>query len=105
MGIGPLVLGIGIAAALIAAVSIGIRVRSREPAPPDPKDQPKLPDSGPVEQEYSYREPDEIEPRSPDERLYPHEIKATGTSRPSDRSKRPKWRPGRSGGFGSGSFG
>lgn len=48
----PFAGGLLVVLALIWAVARGIRVRRAEPGPPDPADQPRLPESGPVREEF-----------------------------------------------------
>ncbi|MEU2422085.1 DUF6479 family protein [Streptomyces sp. NPDC007851] len=99
------VCGVLIAGALIAAVRLGIRVRRRESPAPRPEEQPKLPSTGPVREERSVREPNEV-PRASgdDDRLTPHQL-GNVSSRPSSDQTRPRWDPGSSGSFGSGGGG
>ncbi|MEU6661918.1 DUF6479 family protein [Streptomyces sp. NPDC046821] len=94
--------GLVIAGALVWAVRVGIRVRNREPGPPDPDEQPKLPETGPVREEREIREPDEVpHAANESERMYPYELHHSN-SRRSDNQEPRHWRPGSSGGFGSG---
>jgi hypothetical protein len=99
---GLLVAGVVVVALLIGAFVLGIRVRRREPRPPHPQEQPRLPDGGPVREVREQREPAEV-PRS-DHRVTPHDLPAHGNipSRPSSSRKRPRWKAGGSGSFGSG---
>ncbi|MGW3448270.1 DUF6479 family protein [Streptomyces sp. NPDC001076] len=99
------VCGVLVTAALMGAVRLGIGVRRRESAPPRRAEQPRLPDSGPVREERSMREPNEV-PRADDggERLTPYQL-GNAPSRPSADKARPRWQPGSSGSFGGGGGG
>ncbi|MFI6206358.1 DUF6479 family protein [Streptomyces sp. NPDC051041] len=102
LGIGLAVAGVVVVALLIGAFALGIRNMRRNPGPPDPAEQPRLPDDGPVREEHQNRAPDEM-PRS-ETRLTPHEMPAHGNmpSRPAPEGERPRWSGGSSGSFGSG---
>jgi hypothetical protein len=102
LGVGLAVAGVVVVALLIGAFFLGSRIRRREPGPPDPAQQPRLPDSGPVRESHESREPDEV-PRS-DHRVLPHEQPAHGNvpSRSAPQRERPRWNEGSSGSFGSG---
>lgn len=99
------VCGVLVTAALLGAVRLGIGVRRRESAPPRRSEQPRLPDSGPVREEQTMREPNEV-PRAADggERLTPYQL-GNASSRPSGDQTRRRWHPGSSGSFGSGGSG
>ncbi|MGW2823160.1 DUF6479 family protein [Streptomyces sp. NPDC001443] len=68
------VCGVLVTAALVGAVSLGIRVRRREPAPPRPSEQPTPPRSGPVREERSLREPNEVPQVRDEDRLTPSQL-------------------------------
>ncbi|GAB7110355.1 hypothetical protein JCM4814A_86700 [Streptomyces phaeofaciens JCM 4814] len=87
-------LGLLITAMLVWSVRFGIRVRGRESAPPRRRDQPTLPESGPVHEERQMREPNEV-PRAADEngRLTPHQL-GNDPSRRSENQSRPRWERG-----------
>lgn len=99
------VFGVLITAGLVAAVRLGIRVRGRESPTPRREEQPTLPPTGPVREEQSLREPNEVPRASGDgDRLTPHQLGNVST-RPSSDQTRPRWNPGSSGSFGSGGGG
>ncbi|WP_060885858.1 DUF6479 family protein [Streptomyces caniscabiei] len=102
-GIAPFLAGVAVVAMLIGALWLGARVRAREPRRPRPDEQPRIPEGGPVREERSQREPDEI-PQS-DRRLTPYEVHGNQGTRPSPDKERPRWSNNSSGGFGSGGLG
>ncbi|MEW1748415.1 DUF6479 family protein [Streptomyces angustmyceticus] len=69
--------GVVLVAVLLAAFVWGRRVKAREPGPPEPGEQPRLPEGGPVGDTVESREPDDL-PRT-DRRRTPHELKGNGT--------------------------
>jgi hypothetical protein len=93
--------GLFVAGALILAVRIGMRVLDQEPHRPNPEEQPKLPDGGPVHEIREIREPDEVPVAEHGERLLPHELHHAG-SRTGEDQHRHRWLPGHSGSFGNG---
>jgi hypothetical protein len=89
VGIGPLILGLAVVGGLVFAVWLGIRIRDREPEPPRPEDQRPRARGVPRDQG----------------RLTPHRLKGhgnTGTRTAEQPRHRRRWRPGRTGSFGSG---
>ena len=99
-----LLVGLPVVVGLIWAGWLGNRIRWREPPAPRSEEQPRLPDEGPVREEYEVREPDELEPDG--RRLQPYEVKGRGaTSRRGASQRRRRWSPGSSGAFGSGGSG
>ncbi|OIJ68317.1 DUF6479 family protein [Streptomyces mangrovisoli] len=92
--------GLLVTAALVAAVRLGIGVRRKEPAPPRRGDHPTPPPSGPVREEQSMREPNEV-PRATggSDRLTPHQL-GNAPSRPDENQTRPRWHGGSSGPIG-----
>ncbi|MFE4961691.1 DUF6479 family protein [Streptomyces sp. NPDC056660] len=99
------VCGLLVAAALVGAVRLGIGVRRKESPPPRRGDHPTLPPSGPVREEQSMREPNEVPRATGDhDRLTPHQL-GNAPSRPSENQTRPRWQPGSSGSFGGGGGG
>ncbi|MFF2508075.1 DUF6479 family protein [Streptomyces sp. NPDC058067] len=100
--IGAFAGGMVIAGALIWIVRGGIRVRREELPTPSPEEQPRLPDTGPVREEREMRDPDEMPVATNEsERMYPYELHHSGSKRSENQEPR-HWRPGSSGGFGSG---
>ncbi|MDX2695258.1 hypothetical protein Sipo8835_02865 [Streptomyces ipomoeae] len=102
-GIAPFLAGVVVVGVLVGALWLGARVRAREPRRPLPEEQPRLPDGGPVREEWENREPDEI-PKS-DLRLTPYEVHGNLGSRPSPSKERRRWSRGSSGSFGGGGLG
>lgn len=103
-GLAPFILGAIVAAALIGAVVFGWRVRQREPRRPTPEEQPKMPPGGPVREDRSTRDADDV-PRADHDRLTPHQLDPQGTVPSEKEPPRPRWNEGSSGGFGSGGGG
>ncbi|KUN24179.1 hypothetical protein AQJ23_21620 [Streptomyces antibioticus] len=95
--------GAVIAGALIWAVQFGMRVRDRELPRPHPEEQPSLPSTGAIREIREMREPDEL-PLAEQERLMPYQLHHSGSKRGKEQVRR-RWRPGSSGGFGSGGLG
>ncbi|MFB9505002.1 DUF6479 family protein [Streptomyces aurantiacus] len=100
--IGAFVGGLVIVGVLVWAVRLGIKSRRGQPRPPRPEEQPRRPESGPVQEAREMREPDEV-PRAADEseRLSPHDLHASGSKR-GENQDRPRWDSGSSGSFGGG---
>lgn len=97
--------GMFVAGALIWAVQFGMRVQDRELPRPLLKEQPHVPETGPIQEIREMREPDEM-PVPPDkrERLMPYQLHHSGSRRGKDQHRK-RWLPGSSGGFGSGGLG
>ncbi|GGL63517.1 hypothetical protein GCM10010129_04050 [Streptomyces fumigatiscleroticus] len=93
--------GVVVAGALVWAIRAGIEVRRREPAPPRRGAHPTLPESGPADETRQRREPAEVRPAEDGERLTPHRLRPSATTRGDDQ-RRPRWDAGTSGSFGSG---
>ncbi|MBC9730997.1 DUF6479 family protein [Streptomyces sp. TRM68367] len=102
LGIGLLVAGLVVVAMLLGAFALGMRVKRREPPPPDPGEQPRIPDEGPVREVLENREADEV-PQGR-HRLTPHQLKGHGNvgTRSGASKERRRWDKGSSGSFGSG---
>ncbi|MFJ8106062.1 DUF6479 family protein [Streptomyces sp. NPDC096132] len=99
------VCGLLVTAALVGAVRLGIGVRRKESRPPRRGEHPTPPPSGPVREEQSMREPNEVPRATGDnDRLTPHQL-GNDPSRPGENQTRPRWQSGSSGTFGGGGGG
>ena len=105
--VGPFLAGLVVAGLLLGAFWLGRRWMLREPPVPGPDEHGHIPAGGPVHEERERRTFDEMPRYAEPDRRTPHELPGFGQA-PTRRSpvqRRRRWRPGRSGAFGSGGSG
>ncbi|MFI1712548.1 DUF6479 family protein [Streptomyces sp. NPDC053513] len=106
-GLAQVLGGLIVVVVLIGAFVLGIRIKNRELPPPDPKAQPRRPDTDRLPGEVSeHRKPSEVPQTDGEHRLRPHNLKNSGETDPGPQSEeKRKWGGISSGGFGSGGTG